>query len=266
MTAPTARPLALITGASSGIGAAYAEQLAQKGYDLILVARRRDRLEALARQLETQHGAKSEVLEADLGTPQGVSRVTERILAVKLELLVNNAGFAHYAPVAETPESELEGMILLNVLALVQLTRAALPGMLERAYGGIINVGAGLAFRPGASRATYSGTKAFMLNFTRSLAEEVQSAGLRVQALIPGLIRTEFHERSGTDLGNFPASMIMDPQDLVRASLIGLERGETVCIPAQRDPAQLENLFRAQDEMAAEFVRNGQVAERYRQT
>jgi short-subunit dehydrogenase len=264
MTTPSTRPLALVTGASSGIGAVYAEQLAQKGYDLILTARRQERLEGIKADLETRFGAHTEVVTADLGTTDGVNAVLEHVRTKPLELLVSNAGFAHYAPVVQTPESELEDMILLNIMALVKLTRGALPGMLERKRGAIIQVASGLAFLPGATRATYSGTKAFVVNFTRALAEEVKDSGVRVQVLVPALIRTEFHERSGTDLSRFPADMVMDPRDLVMASLKGLERDEVVCIPALKDAGELEALYKAQFEMASGVVRNGHVAERYR--
>jgi hypothetical protein len=262
MTSPI-RPLALVTGASSGIGAEYAHALAARGYDLVLTARRRERLETLAQQVQRAHGATTTPVQADLGTRDGLEAVLEQVRTRPLELLVNNAGFAHYAPLVNTPESEIEDMILLNITALARLTRAALPGMITRKRGAVIQVASGLAFLPAATRATYSGTKAFVVNFTRAIAEEIKDSGVQVQVLVPALIRTEFHERSGTDLSRFPAGMVMDPAELVQASLKGLERGEVVCIPALENAGELEALYTAQFEMATAFVRNGSVAARY---
>lgn len=256
-------PSALITGASSGIGAAFAQRLAEQGSDLILVARRKERLDALSRALQSEHGVQVEVLVADLGSPSGVDMVAERLKTAPVDLLVNNAGFGLYLPLAETAEADMLDMIALNIVALARLTHAALPGMLRRGSGAIINVGSGLAFNLSATRATYSGSKTFVLNFTRSIEEEVRSAGVQMQALIPGLIRTEFHEHSGTDIGRIPPQMIMDALALVDGSLAGLRLGEVTCIPALPNVADLHGSEAAQSTVAQHLVRQGLLAERY---
>lgn len=195
-----ANPTALVTGASSGIGEAFAQQ----SYDLVLVARRTERLQTLAARLKAEAGVGVEVLSTDLTDREGLRRAEARADAAPLDLLVNNAGFAMYKPLAESDPATLEEMIALNILALTRLARAALPGMLERGSGAIINVASGLAFLPQATRATYSGSKAFVLNFSQALSEEVKDRGLRVQVLVPGLTHSEFHLRAGTDLSRFP--------------------------------------------------------------
>lgn len=244
-----ANPTALVTGASSGIGEVFAQQLARRSYDLVLVARCSERLQTLAARLKAEAGVGVEVLSTDLTDQAGLRRVEARAAQAPLDLLVNNAGFAVYKPLAESDPATLEEMIALNVLALTRLTRAALPPMLARGSGAIINVASGLAFLPQATRATYTGSKAFVLNFSQALSEEVNDAGVRVQVLVPGLTPSEFHLRSGTDLSRFPSEIVMSAEDLVRASLKGLELDETVCIPGLHDPS---------------YVRSGTPTPRYR--
>lgn len=261
----TQRPLALVTGASSGIGAVFAERLAHAGYDVIAVARRRERLDALAARLRTETGAQVEALPADLADREGVRTVAERITSGgTLALLVNNAGFGVYKPLAQMDPAVLAEMITVNVLALTLLTRAALPGMLTAGSGAIINVSSGLAFMPHATQATYSGTKAFVVNFSRALAEEVGPRGVRVQALCPGVTRTDFHLRSGTDLSRLPPGIQMSAEDVVDASLAALELDDLICIPALDDPAALDAYDRAQAEVSAHFRRDSRPADRYR--
>ncbi|NYI40985.1 SDR family NAD(P)-dependent oxidoreductase [Demequina lutea] len=258
--------IALVTGASSGIGEAFARLLAACSHDLILTARRGDRLTALAAELEHAYGVAVDVVVADLGTAGGRDVVAGVVESQPIDLLVNNAGFGVYAPVAETDPAVLDAMIQLNVLAVMHLTRAALPGMLERRSGSVINVASGLAFDPTATRATYSGTKAFVVNFTRAIDEEVREQGIRVQVLIPGLIRTEFHDTSGTEIGAIPAGWLMDPTDLAAASLTGLERGEVVCVPALPDAGKVAAALDLQAALTRELVRFGASANRYRET
>jgi uncharacterized protein len=245
-TSNQTRPRALVTGASSGIGQAFAERLAQEGCDLILVARRRDRLEALAAKLRAAAGVEVEVLVADLSKSAELRRVEERAGQDEaLRMLVNNAGFGAYMPFAELDPDRAEELIQVQVVAVARLTRAVLPGMIARGKGAIINVSSRLGLSGVLTapqmpkRATYGGTKSFINTFSQLLATELAGTGVQVQALLPGVVRTEFHQHVGTDSSRFPPEMIMSPEDLVAASLKGLELGEVICIPALDDPALL---------------------------
>ncbi len=264
-----ARPKALVTGASSGIGAAFAKRLAGDRYDLILVARRGDRLEALAQDIRKNHPVAVEVLVADLTQPAELQAVEERIAnASDLAMLVNNAGFGGYMPFISLEPDRAEELIRLQVLAVTRLTRAALPGMIARGQGAIINVSSRLAYSaplpspPLPKRATYAATKAYINVFTQILANELEGTGVRLQALCPGVVQTEFHQRMGMDPGQYPPGLVMAPEDLVEASLVGLERGEVICIPALADPSLVAQIDENQRRLF-EQSRTGQVAERY---
>lgn len=190
---------ALITGASSGIGAAFARALAQEGYTLVLVARRVERLEALAAELRSAHGVRAEVLPADLLAPGASSTIAQaaRDLGLDVDLLINNAGVGiHGAFESATAEDDLR-MITLNITSLTELTRAFLPGMLERGRGGILNVASTAAFQPIPYFAVYAATKAYVLSFSEALAEEVGGRGVKVSCLCPGPTETEFNAVSG---------------------------------------------------------------------
>lgn len=269
-TETTKRPHALVTGASSGIGSAFAERLAQDGYDLIVVARRRDRLNELAEQLKTRHAANFEVLTADLSQSNDLRKVEKRIAEdTALEMLVNNAGFGGYMPFVELDPDKAEELINLKVLAVTRLTRAALPGMIARGHGSIINVSSRLAFSaPLGSlqlpkRATYAGANAFINTFSQLLQSELEGTGVQVQALCPGLVATEFHSHVGADTSRFPAAVVMKPEELVEASLAGLKLGEVICIPAMEDTDLLTQIQESQKHFF-EHTRSGAVAERYR--
>jgi short-subunit dehydrogenase len=226
------RHRALVTGASGGIGAAFAARLAQEGYDLVLVARRRVRLEAEAKRLRKEAGVAVGIVVADLSDPANLKRVAQKVGAERrLDLLVNNAGFGTTGAFARLDPDREEEEIRLNVVALVRLTRAALPNMLARARGAIINVSSLAAFQPGPYNATYSATKAFVNVFTEALHEELYGTGVRVQALCPGPTRTGFQKRAGIDTSQFPSFIWMTPDAVVDASLAALERGEVVCVP-----------------------------------
>lgn len=263
------RPLALITGASSGLGAAFAQRLAHDQYDLVLVARRRQRLEDLGQRLHDQHGVTVEVISADLGLPQDLAALEARIGELpNLALLLNNAGFGAYMPFVALPPDRAEELIRVQVLAVARLTRAALPGMIARKEGAVINVSSRLAFSgplptpPLPNRATYVGAKAFINAFTQLLAGELQGTGVRAQALCPGLIATEFHERVGADLAAFPAAIVMSPEDVVQASLSGLALGEVICLPSLEDASLLAQVEESQRKLFAES-RTGSLAGRY---
>jgi short-subunit dehydrogenase len=228
------RPLALITGASSGIGAAFARRLAADGYDLALVARRGERLEQLAGELQRQHGAKVDVLVADLTDETGLKGVEEYIAAAgNLELLVNNAGFGTHGRFYESSLAGQDAMHRLHVLATVRLTHAALLKMTARGQGAIINVSSMAAFAQSPGSASYCATKAWMNSFTEGLYLDLKSAGVpvRVQALCPGFTVTEFHDVQGMDRSEVPASWWMSAEAVVDASLQGLARGKLIVVP-----------------------------------
>ena len=263
------RPRALVTGASSGIGAAFAERLAKDGYDLIVVARRRDKLEELAQRLRESHQVNVEVLVADLSKPDSLRTVEKRIAEDSaLELLVNNAGFGGYMPFVELDPDRAEELINLKVLAVTRLTRAALPGMIGRGRGSIINVSSRLGFSGSMSssqlpkRATYAGSNAYINTFTQLLQSELEGTGVQVQALCPGLVATEFHTHVGTDTSRFPAAIVMQPEDLVSASLAGLKLGEAICVPALEDVNLLTQIQESERKFF-ELSRTGNVAKRY---
>lgn len=263
-----ARPIALVTGASAGIGQSFAEQLARDGFDLIVVARRRDRLDALAQRLGAAHGASVEVLVADLATVAGVDAVAARATAAPLELVVNNAGFGGYRHFVDLEPKVADQLLSVHIRAVVQVSRAALPGMVARGRGGIVNVASLLAFSGSAPaggflplRAVYAGAKAFLVTFTQVLASELAETKVRVQVCLPGLVKTEFHEVQGLDTSKMPPRMA--PEDVARASLAGLAQGEVVCVPALEDPAALQRIDEAERAVLG-FARTPELASRYR--
>jgi hypothetical protein len=220
-----------VTGASAGIGEAFARALAARHHDLVLAARRRDRLEALAKELAERHRVAAAVEVADLAEEADLARVAAAVAADAPDLLVNNAGFGTLGPFAELePERELEE-IRLNVVALVRLTRAALPGMLARGRGGVVNVSSLAGESAGPFTATYSATKAYVTCFSESLHEELRGTGVIVQALLPGFTRTEFQDVAGVDRELIPSFAWMSAQAVVESSLAALERGDAICIP-----------------------------------
>jgi len=222
---------ALVTGASSGIGLAFAQRLAKDGYRLILVARRADRLEALAKEFGEKFGAGFEVFPADLIRPEELLAVEERIAGEPaLELVVNNAGFGTAGAFADLDPDAEESEIRLNVLAVVRLARAALPGMIERGRGAIINVSSMAGFNASPYMATYAATKAFVNSFTEGLHEELAGTGVKVQALCPGFTRTEFQDVARVE-PDLPGFAWQEPDAVVDASLAALERGTLVVVP-----------------------------------
>ncbi|HEY6378199.1 MAG TPA: SDR family oxidoreductase [Candidatus Dormibacteraeota bacterium] len=230
--------LAMVTGASSGIGQAYAERLARDGWDLVVVARRRELLEALARRLTDAHGITVRVLPADLAAPDQLQRLTDEVVRLPLGMLVNNAALAHYMPFAELSVDRAQELMQLNVLAPVLLSRAAVNGMIERSRGAVINIASLLAFSGTSegpnlpARVVYAASKSFLVTFSQLLAAELKGRGVRVQVVCPGVVRSEFHTRQGIDLSSVPR---MEPDAVVQASLMDLERGEVLCIPGLED-------------------------------
>ena len=223
---------ALITGASSGIGASFARRLAADGAEVVLVARRADRLEALAQELRGL-GAAAEVLAADLGSEQGLALAAERLTATEspVDVLVNNAGFGTTGAFAELPVDRELAMVQLNVVALVRLTHAALGAMAARGGGTIVNVASLAAFQPLAKSATYAASKAFVLSFTEAVAEESRGSGVRFQALCPGFTRTPFHTVNDYDVSRVPSFAWQTAEQVVEASLAALRGSRVVVVP-----------------------------------
>ena len=223
---------ALVTGASSGIGEAFVRRLAEQGQDVVLVARREDRLRALATEL-SGHGVEVEVLAADLTTEEGVVSVEQRLTAPTkpVDLLVNNAGFGSSGAFTDLALGRELEMIELNVVAVVRLTRAALDTMSDRGAGSIVNVSSMASFQALPRNATYAATKAFVTSFTEALAEEVRGSGVRLQALCPGFTETEFHTTAAWSSGWLPSSAWQSPEQVVDASLAALGSGRVVVVP-----------------------------------
>ena len=224
---------AMITGASAGIGAVYAQRLAEQGYDLLLVARDKIKLDALASRLSSEYGVQSEVLAADLINKQDLVRVEHRLATDStLTMLVNNAGMSVAGDFLENDIDSVEKMILLNVLAPTRLAQAAGNAFKERSAGTIINIASVLGLVHEMGNGAYNGTKSFVLNFSRSLEASLKPHGVQVQAVLPGLTRTEIFERSGRSVDELPAHMVMEVETLVDAALAGLALGESVTIPS----------------------------------
>jgi len=219
MNAVSSPGTAVVTGASSGIGKIYAERLARRGYDLILVARNRERLDALAAELAAATGRKVDVLAADLGRSEDVVAVAARI---------------------EADADRIDAMVQLNVVALTRLAVAAVNAFTRRGQGTLVNIASVVALMPENFPGAYAATKAYVLALTQSLQSELKDGPVRIQAVLPGLTRTEFFDRAGLDVNALPAHMVMAAEDLVDAALAGLDLGETITIPSLPDTADWE--------------------------
>ena len=235
----TTKGTALITGASSGIGAVYADRLAKRGYDLILVARNQDRLAALARRLSAETGRAVETIAADLNDKADLGRIEAVLKAdATITLLVNNAGVGGAGPLLGSDVDKMDDMIQLNVRALTRLTYAAAPGFVARGAGSFINIASIVAISPETLNGVYGGTKAFVLAFSQSLQHELADKGVRVQAVLPGATATEFWDIAGLPIHNLPQSLVMTAENMVDASLAGFDLGEVVTIPSLPDQAE----------------------------
>jgi short-subunit dehydrogenase len=252
---------ALVTGASSGIGAIYADRLAHRGYDLILVARDVGRMETLAARLRGETGRSVEVLAADLSVPANLAAVQERLASDKV--LVNNAGVSLNGGLLDNEPATLARLIAINITAPTVLAHEAGKAFVRRGAGTIVNIASVLALAPELLDGVYSGSKAYLLNLSIGLAAQVGKAGVHVQAVLPGATRTEIWERSGKDPDVLLPGMVMDAGDLVDAALAGLDKGETITIPPLADEGLWATYQGARLALAPHLSRR-EVAERYR--
>jgi short-subunit dehydrogenase len=258
--------LALITGASSGIGAVYADRLAHRGYDLILVARDAGRLETVAKRLRAETGRAIEVIAADLAVASNVARVAGRLQTdAAITLLVNNAGTALEGGVLGSGPEQLQRLIAVNVTAPTLLAAAAGRAFAARKAGAIVNIASVLAVSPETLDGAYSGSKAFLLNLSIDLAAKLRDAGVHVQAVLPGATRTAIWDHAGKDVDAILPGKVMETGDLVDAALAGLDKGETITIPPLAD----EGLWTAYNDARlalAPHLSEREVAARYRQS
>ena len=254
---------ALVTGASSGIGALYAEKLAQRGYDLILVARNRERLNALASSISTRTGRAVEVQPADLNDRAELARVEEQLHTdASITLLVNNAGMGTHTPLLQSDVEQMTRMVELNVTAPMRLAYAAVPGFVARGKGAIINVASIVAIAPETLNGVYGGSKAFVLAFSQSLQKELVDTGVQVQVVLPGATATDFWATGGLPVEHLDKRIVMRAEDLVNAALLGFERGEKVTIPSLHAGEKWDAYEAAHQAMAGQLSSNT-VAQRY---
>jgi short-subunit dehydrogenase len=255
---------ALVTGASSGIGAIYAQRLAARGFELLLVARDQERLEAAANALRDAHGVQVEVLKADLTQKDDVLKLEQRLRSdSSISLLLNNAGVAADGLLANADLDQLERMIQLNITAVTRLASAAAAGFAKAGRGTIINIASVVALFPERFNATYSASKAYVLSLTQSLNAELDGTGVKVQAVLPGVTRTEIWERSGIDASQIPAEMVMEAGEMVDAALAGLDQGELVTIPSLPDAGDWDAFVAARLVMAPNLSKS-KAAARYK--
>jgi len=257
------KKIAVVTGASAGIGAVYAERLAARGYDLVLVARRAERLEALSAKVSKTYGTKVEVIDADLTKEVDLARV-EKVLATDpaVRILVNNAGNATLAPIAQTSAEDAASMIALNVTALTRLTQAVLPAFLSRNAGVIINVASVLSLHSLPISSIYSGTKGYVLNFSRGL-QELADTGVKLQVVLPASTATEIWDLSGVPLAALNQDTVMTAENLVDAALAGFDKGEAITLPSVADATLWDKYDAARSTLFA-ATQTGQPAPRYK--
>lgn len=249
-----AKGTALITGASSGIGAVYADRLARQGYDLILVARSADKLEQVAKAIRETTGRAVETVAADLGNTADLRRIEARIANGRaLTLLVNNAGIGSTARALDADVDAMSAMVSLNVEALMRLSYAAVPAFVARGHGTIVNIASIVAVAPELLNGVYGGTKAFVLAFSQNLRHELADTGVDVQVVLPGATATDFWDIAGTPVEHLPGEIVMRADDMVDASLAGLAQGELVTIPGLHNGARWDAFEGARQAMAGEL-------------
>jgi uncharacterized protein len=253
--------IALITGASTGIGAVYADRLAKRGYDLILVARSKDKLDDVAKQIQSSSGRKAEILQADLSLPADVKRVADRLASDNsVTAFVNNAGIASASKLLESDPEYLNQMIQINVTAFTRLAVAAASNFVKHSKGLIINIGSVVALAPELLNGVYSGSKAFVQNFSTALKNEMADKGVIVQVVLPGATATPLWEKAGVPVDSLPPEWVMTTEDMVDASLAGLDQGEFATIPALPNVADFEAYEKARLALAPNLSRKAPAA------
>ncbi|MFL6710591.1 MAG: SDR family NAD(P)-dependent oxidoreductase [Massilia sp.] len=254
---------ALVTGASNGIGAVYADRLARDGYDLVLVARSAGKLEAIAAQIRTSSARQVELMVADLGTADGVAQVEQRLRDdARISMLVNNAGVGAVMPLLHSPVDAMEQLITLNITAVTRLAYAAATAMAARGAGTIINISSIVAIGPEILNGVYGGSKAFVLALSQSMHHELAGQGVRIQAVLPGATATDFWAVAGNPVENLPSSIVMRADDMVDAALAGLAQGEVVTIPSLHEGGKWTRYEAARRELSGLFG-NAAPAPRY---
>ncbi len=264
MSNPSNKGVAVVTGASSGIGAVYADRLAKRGYDLILVARNEARLKSLSARLTSETRRSVEVLRADLNNTEELAKVEATLRDnPSITMLVNNAGVGSVAPLLDADIQKMEDMIALNITALTRLTYAAAPAFVARGAGTIINIASVVGISPEALNGVYGATKAYVLALSHSLQHELADKGIRVQAVLPGATATDLWEIAGLPWQKLPASIVMSVEDMVDAALVGLDQGERVTIPGLHDGDEWTRFEAARRAISQRFG-NSVPASRYR--
>nr|WP_183192181.1 SDR family oxidoreductase [Ancylobacter tetraedralis] len=254
---------AVVTGASSGIGAIYADRLAARGHDVLLIARDAERLAQQAERLAARHGVKARVIVADLTQHDALRKVEDVLKSdTSISALVNNAGFGGASELLQSDVDRMEEMIDINVTAVMRLTYAVAPGFVARGAGTIINISSIVAIGPEILNGVYGGSKAFVLAFSQSLRKELGDKGVRVQVVLPGATATQFWDTAGVPIDNLPGSWVMTPENLVDAALLGFDRGEFVTIPSLQAGEELEAYETARQAMLP-HLSNATVAPRY---
>lgn len=255
---------AVVTGASSGIGKVYADRLARRGYDLILIARRADRLDALAKDLRERYGVMATALVADLSDGVDLDRVIELLRKdPSLTLLVNNAGTSAAGVLSQAKDEATQTLINLNVTALTRLTTAVLPGLLRRNRGAIINIGSVVGFKAYRNNTIYSATKSYVMTFTRGLQKELTGTRVTAQLVAPSATESEIWDIMGFPLSNIHPAIVMTAEDCVDASLRGLDMGEQTTLPSVENPELLANYDTAAAELFKAAQQTGKPASRY---
>lgn len=263
MTSTNSKGTAVITGASGGIGAVYADRFAKRGYDLLLIARDGKRLGDVAKRLSEQYGTKTGTVVADLTDKTALLKLEAQLQADKsISVLVNNAGFGGTKSLVDSSVDDLENMIFLNVTALTRLTAAVLPNLIAKKAGAIINISSVVAVNPDALNGTYSGSKAYVLNFTQSLFKTLKDTGVQVQAVLPGATRTDFWDRAGLPVHNLPEKNVMSAEACVDAALAAFDEKELVTIPALPD-VEVWNRYEQSRLALYPFLSSKEAAKRY---
>jgi short-subunit dehydrogenase len=263
MSNTNSKGTAVITGASGGIGAVYADRFAKRGYDLFLIARDGKRLGEVANKLYEKYGVSVETLIVDLTDKPELLKLEAQLQAdKKVSVLVNNAGFGGTKSLVDSSVDELENMITLNVTALTRLTAAVLPNLIAKNAGAVINIASVVAVNPDALNGTYSGTKSYVLNFTQSLFKTLKDTGVQVQAVLPGATRTDFWDRAGLPVHNLPEKNVMSAEDCVDAALAAFDEKELVTIPALPD-VEVWNRYEQARLALYPFLSSKEAAKRY---